>query len=166
MRSAALTVFLTAFVSTTLACASNPKPSTSGDQKTPVKNPSPPAAPDPQDEEPRHGEISFPRPEHETCTPRARTPYRLTVRVKDDGGQAFPDAQVHLFPMGAGHETLVSVKTDKGGVANVVVNPPGVYAVAVAVGGFEPQIRGLRMRPGCGGTTTFTLKLGPVAGQK
>jgi hypothetical protein len=162
MRSAAATLLSTALISTTLACASNPKP----ESPQGGKNPATSAAPDPQEDEPRHGEISFPRPEHETCTPRARTPYRLAVRVKDEGGQAFPDAQVHLFPMGAGHETLVSVRSDKSGLANVIANPAGVYAVAVAAGGFEPQIRGLRLRAGCTGTATFTLKLGPVAGQK
>jgi hypothetical protein len=68
--------------------------------------------------------------------------------------------------MGAGHETLATARTDKNGIVNVVVNPPGVYAVAVASGGFEPQIRALRLRAGCAGSATFALKLGPVAGQK
>ncbi|MEO8501947.1 MAG: carboxypeptidase-like regulatory domain-containing protein [Vicinamibacteria bacterium] len=118
------------------------------------------------DDEPKHGEISFPRPERETCTPKARTPYRLSVRVRGVDGGAFSGAPVHLFPMGAGKETLATVRTNSSGVANVVVDPPGVYAVTVAVGGFEPQVRALTLRAGCGGSTTFTLKLGPVAGQK
>ena len=71
-----------------------------------------------------------------------------------------------MFPMGAGKETLATVRTNNSGVANIVVDPPGVYAVTVAVGGFEPQIRALTLRVGCSGSATFTLKAGPVAGQK
>jgi hypothetical protein len=116
-----------------------------------------------REDEPRTGEISFPRPERETCSPRSRAPYRLSVRVRDDMGAALPGVAVHLFPMGAGSEKLATARTNQSGVANVTANPPGVYAVGLAAGGFEPQIRPLTMRAGCTGSTTFTLKPGPVA---
>jgi len=153
-------------MATALACASNPKAGAPGDKGTSVKGSAPVAGPDPQNDEPRHGEISFPRPEHESCTPGARTPYHLAVRVRDESGEAFPAVHVHLFPMGAGKGTLATVQTNKGGVANIVMDPPGVYAVTVAVGGFEPQVRALTLRASCSGAATFTLKVGPVVGQK
>jgi hypothetical protein len=164
MRPSIPTLLAGLLAAAAMGCAANPKPA-APDGST-VKGPGLTPAVEPPDDEPRHGEISFPRPERETCAAGARTPYHLSVRVHDDHGAAFPDVQVHLFPMGAGHETMATVRTNREGVANMVVNPPGVYAVAVAVGGFEPQIRALRMRPGCSGSAVFTLKLGPVAGQK
>ena len=144
-----------------LGCATNSKPTVASEKRPVEARPA-----DSLSDEPRHGEISFPRPDRESCTAGARTPYRLSVRVRDNGGEAFPGVQVHLFPMGAGRETLATVRTNNSGVANVVVDPPGVYAVTVAVGGFEPQIRALSLRTGCNGSATFTLKLGPVAGAK
>ena len=162
MRFPTPILLATLLISATVGCATNSKPAAPSGAK-------PPAGAGPDDtaaDEPRHGEISFPRPDKETCTPRARTPYRLAVRVRDAGGAAFPGVHVHLFPMGAGKETLATVSTSNGGVANIVVDPPGVYAVTVAVGGFEPQVRALTLRAGCSGSATFTLKVGPVAGQK
>lgn len=161
MRSPATRTLATLLTSVALGCATHSEVSQPRGPRPGEARPSELA-----DDEPRHGEISFPRPDRETCTPRARTPYRLAVRVRDDRGEAFPGVQVHLFPMGAGKETLATVRTNNSGVANIVVDPPGVYAVTVAVGGFEPQIRALTLRVGCSGSATFTLKTGPVAGQK
>jgi hypothetical protein len=109
-----------------------------------------------------HGEIAFPRPERETCAAGSRASYRLSVNVKDEQHAAIPGASVHLFPMGAGSETLVTARSNDNGIALAVVAHPGVYAVSVAVGGFEPQVRALTMRVGCSGSATFALKLGPV----
>ena len=149
-----------AFVATCLGCARNPDPVAPGPPGQPGSTPTS----DPvQDAQPRTGEISFPRPDRETCVPRSRTPYVLSVRVRDDMGAGFPDVAVHLLPMGAGNEKLATSRTNRNGIADVIVNPAGVYAVGVAAGGFEPQIRPLTMRPGCSGFTTFTLKPGPVA---
>ncbi len=110
-----------------------------------------------------HGEIAFPRPDKESCASGGRAPYRLSVRLQDEHGAAFPGANVYLFPMGPGEETLVTAQTNDNGVAAAVVTQPGVYAVTAAVGGYEPQIRALTMRGSCKGSVTFTLKLGPVA---
>jgi hypothetical protein len=148
-------------VCATLGCATNPDPAKPGATPSPRGSTAGPAAP-PSDE-PRTGEISFPRPERETCTPKSRAPYRLSVRVRDDMGGAFPNVTVNLLPMGAGSEKLSTAKTNQNGIANAVANPPGVYAVTVTAGGFEPQVRPLTMRAGCTGFTTFTLKPGPVA---
>ena len=155
--------FLLAALLTSVApgCATNSGPSSKA-----VKSPGADASAAVPSDEPRHGEISFPRPDRESCAPGVRTPYRLAVRVRDAGGDAFPGVRVHLFPMGAGKETLATVRTTNAGIANVVADPPGVYAVTVAVGGFEPQVRALTLRAGCAGSVTFTLKVGPVAGQK
>ena len=161
MRPNAPNLLATLLISAALGCATGQQASKPSDPRPGESRPT-----DPNDDEPKHGEISFPRPEREACTPRARTPYRLTVRVRDERNDAFPGVQVHLFPMGAGKETMATVRTNSSGVANVVADPPGVYAVTVAVGGFEPQIRALTLRAGCAGSATFTLKLGPVAGQK
>jgi hypothetical protein len=111
-----------------------------------------------------HGEIAFPRPEKETCTPGGRAPYRLSVRVRDEQGAAFAGTTVYLFPMGPGEETLVTVKANEDGIAVAIVNKPGVYAVAVAVGGYEPQVRALTLRGSCRASVDFNLRLGPVAG--
>jgi len=162
MRQSIPTLLAALLTSVTLGCAALTQGGAHPGGKPPVES----GPDDTRSDEPRHGEISFPRPESETCTPRARTPYRLAVRVRDAAGDAFPGVQVHLFPMGAGKETLATVKTNRHGDAQVVVDPPGVYAVTVAVGGFEPQIRALTLRVGCSGSATFMLKLGPVAGQK
>ena len=156
MKSAALGILATLLTFGAPGCATHSTLSRPGETR----------ASEPADAEPRHGEISFPRPDRENCTPRARTPYRLSVRVRDDRGEAFPGVQVHLFPMGAGKEALATVRTNDSGVASVAVNPPRVYAVTEAVGGFEPQIRALTLRAGCSGSATFTLKAGPVAGQQ
>jgi hypothetical protein len=109
-----------------------------------------------------HGEIAFPRPDKESCASGGRAPYRLSVRLQDEHGAAFPGANVYLFPMGPGEETLVTAQTNENGVAAAVVTQPGVYAVTAAVGGYEPQVRALTMRGNCSGSFTFTLKLGPV----
>lgn len=111
-----------------------------------------------------HGQIAFPQPDRETCASGGRTPYRLSVRLRDEQGAPFPGAHVFLFPMGPGAEKLVTVRANQGGVAIAVATEPGVYAVVAAVGGFEPQVRALTLRAGCSGWAEFTLKLGPVAG--
>lgn len=110
-----------------------------------------------------HGEIAFPRPDKESCASGGRAPYRLSVRLRDEPGAAFPGNNVYLFPMGPGEETLVTAQTNENGVAVAVITRPGVYAVAAAVGGYEPQVRALTLRGSCNGSVTFTLKLGPVA---
>jgi len=145
-----------------IGCATHQGPAQPGATPTPRASGAGAAAA-PDRDEPKTGEISFPRPDRETCTAKSRAPYRLSVRVRDDMGAAFPDVSVHLLPMGAGSEKLATARPNKNGIANVVATPPGVYAVSVAAGGFEPQIRPLTMRPGCSGFTTFTLKPGPVA---
>ncbi len=148
------------FVCAAFGCATNPDPAKPGANPSSRASAGGPAAPS---DEPRTGEISFPRPERESCTPKSRAPYGLSVRVRDDMGSAFPNVTVNLLPMGAGSEKLSTARTNQNGIANAVANPPGVYAVTVTAGGFEPQIRPLTMRAGCSGFTTFTLKPGPVA---
>ena len=158
MRLRARRIVAGIFLSACLGCAKNPAPAppTQPGTAAPISDPV-------QEAQPKTGEISFPRPDRETCVPKSRTPYLLSVRVRDDVGAPFPDVAVHLLPMGAGRERLATTRTNKNGIADMMANPGGVYAVSVAAGGFEPQIRPLTMRPGCSGLTTFTLKPGPVA---
>ena len=108
-----------------------------------------------------HADLAYAHPDRETCAAESGTPYRLTVHVRDEVGAALPTVSVFLFPMHLGAEAGVVLRTDETGAAVAQPAGEGAYSVLVSIAGFEPQVRALTIRPGCSGSTTFVLRVGP-----
>ncbi len=111
--------------------------------------------------------LEYPAPDAEACGITEPGMRRLTVTVKDDAGALFPNTPVYIGSdeLGGGSgapPVVVATRTNQSGVATLEV--PGdngfhTYTVTVALAGFMPEVRALRLRAGCAGTLVVVLRV-------
>jgi hypothetical protein len=109
-----------------------------------------------------HGVVTFPSPERETCSPNSTQLAQLSVFVGDRNGDSLPGAAVYLASMADSSARPISAISNSHGIAVLEAPVPGDYALTAVIAGFAPQARGLRLRTGCVGSTTFALDVGPT----
>ena len=113
-------------------------------------------------------QLEYPSPDSQRCDAEQPGLTQLRVRVADSEGAAIEGVDAYVASVThAGTGTAVpdveSTRTDRSGSAAFEALGAGSHVVTVAVLGFLPQARGVRLGAGCTGEILFTLRLAPEA---
>ena len=104
-------------------------------------------------------EVTYPRLQSETCSASAESS-EIAVTVQDELGTAIQGSIVSLLPMvGLPPQSGIAFAvTDRLGQARLATVVGGPYAITVALAGFTPVSKAVKLERGCSGKIHIVLK--------